>query len=220
MSAQHTKLVWLTLFAIAMANVEAAIVVHLRSLYYPDHPLQVFPLNLMTHRDLAIELIREIATAVMICAVALLSEKTVMRRFAAFVFVFGLWDIFYYAWLRLLIGWPLNWTEWDVLYLVPWPWLGPWIAPVSIALVFTAWGAWIISSAHAYRFSKPGLVLYIAGTGACLLAFLLPGAMLLPGGEEAFHGYTPGAFSWGLFIPGILVMTWALFSITRNSEDS
>ena len=49
-------LVWLTLYAIAMAYVEAALVVHLRQLYYADNLLTIFPLRLLSHADLVIEL--------------------------------------------------------------------------------------------------------------------------------------------------------------------
>jgi len=97
---------------------------HLRHLYYPLDPQRLFPLVLLSHADLALELARELATVVMIVAVAVLAERGWVRRFAAFVFVFGLWDLGYYAWLKLVLDWPLHWLEWDVLFLIPWPWFG------------------------------------------------------------------------------------------------
>ena len=217
MSARST-LLWLALYAISMAIIEAAIVVHLRHLYYPQNPLEIFPLNLMSHRDLAIELGRESATVVMIIAVALLAEKQFLRRFAAFVFVFGTWDIFYYAWLRLMIGWPVNWHEWDILFLLPWPWLGPWITPVLIALLFTGWGAWILLSSKDYRLSTRGWSIFVAGACAGLVAFLLPSYGLLAGGEEAFRGYRPGTFNWGTYWLGFLLMVSGLFDVLRTGK--
>lgn len=104
-----------------MAHVEASLVVHLRSLYYPENPLALFPLSLLSHRDLAIELSRELATLVMIVSVSLPAVKGFTRIFAAFVYVFGLWGIAYYLWLKLMIDWPVNWFEWDALFLIPWP---------------------------------------------------------------------------------------------------
>ena len=50
---QTRRLIWLTVFALAMAYVEAALVVHLRQLYYADNPLALFPLRLLSHTDLA-----------------------------------------------------------------------------------------------------------------------------------------------------------------------
>jgi hypothetical protein len=56
MSALHRRLIWLTLFSIAMAHVEATLVVHLRTIYYADNPLEIFPLAILSQRDLNIEL--------------------------------------------------------------------------------------------------------------------------------------------------------------------
>ena len=92
MPAMQWRLIWLTLFSIAMAHVEAALVVHLRTIYYADNPLAIFPLVILSQRDLTIELAREVATVVMILSVAMLAEKGFTRIFAAFVYVFGLWD--------------------------------------------------------------------------------------------------------------------------------
>ena len=202
-----------------MANAEAALVVHLRSLYYPENPLAIFPLNLLSHRDLAIELTRELATVIMITSVALLAEKGLMRVFAAFVFVFGLWDIFYYAWLKVMIGWPTEWLEWDILFLIPWPWLGPWICPALIALLFTLWGGRILLSPVDYSFSRLSMGLFLLGTALCLFAFLLLAAVLLPGGEAAFQDYQPSGFSWWLFIIGYLLMTTGLLRVITADKS-
>ena len=53
---------------------------------------------------------------------------------------FGAWDIFYYVFLRLISGWPRTLLDWDILFLLPLPWWGPVLAPVSIALVMILWG--------------------------------------------------------------------------------
>ncbi|MGD8569444.1 MAG: hypothetical protein PVJ39_15265, partial [Gammaproteobacteria bacterium] len=60
MMAKTRTTIGLALFAIAMAYVEAALVVHLRHLYYPDNPLAIFPLHLLSRHDLAMELAREV----------------------------------------------------------------------------------------------------------------------------------------------------------------
>jgi hypothetical protein len=199
-------LIWLTLYAIAMAYVEAALVVHLRQLYYADNLLTIFPLHLLSHSDLAIELLREVATILMLVTVALLAERDSGRRFAAFMFIFGIWDLAYYGCLKLLIDWPQTWLEWDVLFLLPWPWFGPWITPAAIALLFTAWGAWVLLFEHQPRFTWFSAVLFVAGAALGLAAFLLPAAALLPQGEVAFQDYQPGYFAWYLFVPGFVAM--------------
>ena len=208
----HTrKLIFLTLFALAMAYVEAALVVHLRQLYYPDNVQAIFPLQLLSHHDLAIELFRELATIIMLVTVALLAERDNGRRFAAFVYCFGAWDLGYYAFLKILIDWPQAWLEWDVLFLIPWPWFGPWITPAAIALLFVSWGAWILLSQYQPRFNRLSASLFVAGAILGLAAFLLPAATLLPQGETAFQGYIPDDFAWSLYLPGLLGMAVGLF---------
>ena len=220
MSDRTRKLIYLTLFAIAMAQVEASVVVHLRSIYYPGNPLEIFPLTLLTHRDLAIELVRELATVLMILSVALLTARGFTRVFAAFVYVFGLWDLFYYLWLKIMIGWPVSWFEWDVLFLIPWPWLGPWLAPALIALLFVIWGSWVLISSNEIRFTRNTSLLFIVGTLLALVAFLLPALPLLLEGEEAFRGYQPDDFRWSLFIPGYMLMAISLWRIVSDSHTS
>ena len=220
MTDRNRNLVWLTLFAFCMAQVEASVVVHLRSLYYPGNPLQIFPLNLLTHRDLAIELVRELATVLMILSVALLTARGFTRIFAAFVYVFGLWDLFYYLWLKMMIGWPVSWFEWDVLFLIPWPWLGPWLTPALIALLFVLWGGWVFTSSNEGRFSRNTTLLFVVGVLLALMAFLLPGVPLVLQGQAAFRGYQPDDFRWSLFIPGYILMSVSLWCIARDSRTS
>ena len=211
-------LVWLTLYAIAMAYVEAALVVHLRQLYYADNLLTIFPLRLLSHTDLVIELVREAATILMLVTVAFLAERGNGRRFAAFVYIFGVWDLGYYSCLKLLIDWPQTWLEWDVLFLLPWPWFGPWITPAAIALLFTGWGAWVLLSEHQPRISWLSASLFVGGAVLGLTAFLLPAADLLPRGEVAFQGYQPEHFAWSLFMLGFVAMTAGLIFALRNKK--
>ena len=207
---------WLGLYALAMALVEAAIVVHLRHLYSPLDPQRLFPLVLLSHADLALELARELATVVMIVVVAVLAERGWARRFAAFVFVFGLWDLGYYAWLKLVLDWPRTWLEWDVLFLIPWPWFGPWLAAALIAALFTLWGGWILTDARALRPRRADIAGFVAGTLVALSAFLAPAWPLLAGGEPAFRDWQPGAFLWAVYLPGLGGMAVALWSAARH----
>ncbi|MBI4641135.1 MAG: hypothetical protein HY731_10600 [Candidatus Tectomicrobia bacterium] len=122
----------LTIFTIAMAYLEAAVVVYLRELYYPegfDFPLKMTP----THITL-IEIGREFTTIVMLVAVGMLAGFSRWQKFAYFMYAFGLWDIFYYVWLKVLLNWPPSLFTWDVLFLIPLPWLGPVYAPMIVAL--------------------------------------------------------------------------------------
>jgi len=202
---------WLTAYAIAMAHVEAAVVIYLRRLYHAGDPLTVFPLATLPNTDLAIELARELATLVMIASVAFLYAKHGPRVFAAFLYVFGLWDIAYYAWLKLMLGWPTSWLEWDVLFLIPWPWLAPWIAPVLAAAAFAISGACTLLSAPAAPAPSRGeYAAFAIGVAIAIGAFLVPGLPFGEGAEPAAI-YRPGAFNWRLFALGYAIMTAGLF---------
>ena len=129
----RTTMIAVVLFAVAMGYFEAAIVVYLRELYYSGGIS--FPLALAPKRIIVIELFREASTIIMLIAVAALAGKKFWERFGYFIIIFGLWDIFYYIWLKVTINWPLTLFDRDVLFLIPLPWIGPVIAPSLVALL-------------------------------------------------------------------------------------
>ena len=117
---------------IAMGLLEAIVVVYLRKLYYP-HGFD-FPLTSMPNDSLFLELVREICTIVMLAVVAFLTGKTRLQRFAWFLFTFAIWDIFYYAGLKIFLQWPASLFTWDILFLIPVPWVAPVLAPIICSL--------------------------------------------------------------------------------------
>jgi hypothetical protein len=124
--------VWMTVFFIAMAYLESAVVVYLRAMYYPEG--FGFPLVAMDRVLVDTEVGREIATMVMLLAPAALVTRSRLERFAWFCFGFGVWDIFYYVWLKVLLDWPAGLGDPDLLFLVPVPWVGPVWAPCVVSL--------------------------------------------------------------------------------------
>ncbi len=122
----------LSIFAIAFAVVEAAVVVYLRQLYYPEGfalPLKPIPTEI-----LHIEMTREAATLLMLISVGIIAGKNRWQKFCYAVYCFGLWDIFYYIWLKLFTGWPESFLTADILFLLPVIWWGPLLAPVTVGL--------------------------------------------------------------------------------------
>jgi len=222
--ARARSLAWLAIYALAMGLVEAAIVIHLRHLYYPDNPLVIFPVRLLGNADLALELARELATVLMVAAVAALAARGALRVFAAFLFVFGLWDLGYYFWLKVFLGWPVDWLEWDTLFLIPWAWLGPWLAPALVALLFVVWGAGVLGSGRAGPLARGGLATFAAGAALALVAFLQPATGAILHGLEGFRGFVPGGFWWALFWPGLAGMsaglTWIWIGIRHEGIAS
>jgi hypothetical protein len=204
--------VWLTAFAIAMAQVEAAVVIYLRRLYYADDPLTLFPLVMLPQPDLAIELARELATIVMIFSIALVHARRGTHLFGAFLYVFGVWDLAYYGWLELLLGWPKAWLEWDVLFLIPWPWLGPWIAPALVAAAFAVFGLRILRSSFAGGLrTRAAPLAFVAGAAIVVAVFLWPGLPFVAG-DVPPGGYRPAGFPWVAFGVGYAVMSFGLFA--------
>lgn len=128
------KLFWVTIFAIAMGFLEATVVVYLRKLYYPNG--FVFPLKgFIDPNILAVEWVREFATIVMLLALGFIAGKKIYEKLAYFIFAFGIWDIFYYISLKTTLNWPRSFSTWDILFLIPWPWIGPVIAPVICSII-------------------------------------------------------------------------------------
>lgn len=156
-----------------MAYIEAAVVVYLRELYYPEG--FSFPLKLIPDRLLFIELLREAATIVMLAIIAVLTGRKPWERFGWFIIAFGIWDIFYYIWLRATICWPAGLLDWDILFLVPLPWIGPVIAPILISLVMIGAGLSITRLYDGGRtFSPPrsSWILAVAATVIILYSFM------------------------------------------------
>ncbi len=118
----RAKIACLAAFAVAMAFVEAAVVVYLREIIGAG---PIFPMKEIPTLLLVVEVGRETATIVMLVLVAVLSVRGGLRRMGAFLLAFAVWDIFYYVWLYATIGWPAGLADWDVLFLIPFPWVGP-----------------------------------------------------------------------------------------------
>ncbi|HXG39231.1 MAG TPA: hypothetical protein VNL36_10730 [Bacteroidota bacterium] len=167
------KIFLVSLFSISFAFVEAAIVVYLRSIYYPEG--FSFPLKLISPSHLPVELARELSTIVMLAAVGILAGTTRWSRFAFFAIAFGVWDIFYYVWLKVTLDWPASLFDWDVLFLIPVPWIGPVLAPVVISFLLIASGLMILRRESSGAVFKPGRLawaLAILGTAVILFTFV------------------------------------------------
>jgi hypothetical protein len=167
------KIIWVTVFGISMAFFESAVVVYLRAIFYPEG--FKFPLMALADYKIFVEVLREIASIFMLLSVACLAGKRFWERFAYFILSFGIWDIFYYVWLKVLLDWPSSLFEWDVLYLIPLPWIGPVIAPVSISVLMIVFSILIADSFQkGYNF-RPMLIshmLALAGVILVLYSFM------------------------------------------------
>src|SRR5579863_5721867 len=118
-------IVALFLFGISFGYVEAAVVVYLRAIYDPIRqnlhperkPHDLFPLISPRQladagpdnpRRLVIEIGREAATMAMLGGIALACGRTFYGSVAAFAVAFGVWDISFYAFLKLMLQSPAS----------------------------------------------------------------------------------------------------------------
>jgi hypothetical protein len=207
----HRTIAALLLYGISFGYLEAAVVVYLRAIYDPIRerihpgrsPGDLFPLispeqlkaaGPENARRLAIEIGREAATIIMLAAFGVAAGRNFNQRMAAFAIAFGVWDISFYAFLKLMIGWPQSLFTWDILFLIPLPWVGPVITPVLISITMIACGL--------FSFSRGGLpakprqwLAMIAGGAVVILAFVWDFRNTTAGGQ-------PNPFNWPLFFAG------------------
>ena len=185
------RLLWVVVFGVAFGFVEASVVVYLRDLYYPGG--FAFPLKLMTPGHLLIELVREAATIIMLATVAMLGGTKSWSRFGFFIVAFGVWDIFYYVWLKAALNWPGSVFDWDILFLIPVPWIGPVIAPVLVSAMMIVFGWIIVFRLEKGKSFTPGplsWVLSILGVACVLYSFMNDTRATLYGEEPAPYSYT------------------------------
>ena len=201
---------WLIIYAIAMGYVESAVVVYLRAIYYPQG--FAFPVAPMDPGMIAVEMGREVATLVMLLGVAMLVGTERWDRFLALCVSFGVWDIFYYVWLWVLLGWPPSLLTWDVLFLIPLPWIGPVLAPVMVSIALVAGGLLLLrkrARGEPIHFPVPLWTLLVAGGLLVLGSFMLDSRVALLQLE-------PPPFRWGLFGTGVTLGVVALVLALRK----
>jgi hypothetical protein len=204
--------IWVAVFAVSFAWVEGSIVVYLREIFYDgsfSFPLLVqweegkYVGNYLTR----IELFREAATLLMLAAVGLAAGKNPMQKFSFFMISFGIWDIFYYIWLYVMIGWPEGLMTWDILFLLPLPWVGPVITPVLIALAMTAAGTLMIyydEKGYAIRFRWFDWVIELGCGLLMIVAFCWDWKNIIQLPDGSNYSGLPNPFLWGLYLPAYL----------------
>jgi hypothetical protein len=208
----------LLFFGTAFGYLEAAVVSYLRLLheparlrYYPGRaPSELFPLLTLEQlraagaeqqRTLAVEIGREAATLAMLAAVALAVAENAGQWAAAFVIAFAAWDMAFYAFLKVLLGWPASLFTWDILFLIPVPWAGPVLAPILVSATMIAAGIWHLrSEAHLapIRIGMGHWVGLITGALVIVVSFAADFRNLMSGGM-------PHPFNWGVFALGMTI---------------
>ncbi len=207
----RSQLFFAVVFAVSMGYFESALVVYLRELFYPEG--FVFPLKIIPRKLIIIEIIRELATMLMLFSVAALTGRKRWERFGFFIFIFGIWDIFYYIFLKATIDWPLSLTDWDVLFLIPLPWIGPVVAPVLTSVLMIICGILLIKTFAEGRDFKPTKstwLLSILATAVILYSFMHDL-------DATIHLEYPQRYPYWMLISGLVLYAAAfIISYSRN----
>ncbi|BDY11852.1 hypothetical protein [Hydrogenimonas cancrithermarum] len=205
----YSRLFWLALWGISFAYIESSVVVYLRKIYYPQG--FSFPLVPIESHILSTETIREAMTLIIMWATVTLTFERLQSKIAAYLILFGVWDIFYYIFLKLLLDWPASVTTWDILFLIPSPWVGPVWAPVVVSMALIFAGVVLLKRAEEKRFLRFGLKFFIGEllAGALIiLSFLIPGADVL---KEGVPSHFPASIFWSGFSLGTAIFLYTVF---------
>jgi len=201
---------WLlvVVFAIGMAWVEAASVYYLRVMVDRLDPYQANPLPMRGVLE-QVELVREAATLLMLLTMGALAGRTWRTRLGYSAIAFGVWDILYYVFLRMICGWPKSLFDWDLLFLLPLPWWGPVLAPVCIAWLLIVWGTLVSQLAVQSPASAVAATwwrLNWLGVALALYVFMADSLRAVHQGLEVTRTVLPQAFNWSVFVVALTLM--------------
>ena len=210
-----------SIFAIAMAYLESAIVVYLRDIYDIKNLLTDLPTKPDNYT--LIEIGRELFTLVMLATVGWIAGQKWADRIGFAAIAFGIWDIFYYLWLAVFIGWPESLFEWDILFLIPLPWWGPVYSPLLIAVLMIAGGAIAVfktTKGIAIKLSVVDWCIFSFSILLALFVFMKDAVYVFPQGTEAVAKVRPANFNLPLYVIALAGMVFYTFRIFQQSKKN
>lgn len=209
MRALWKRIAWMTAYALAMGYLEATVVVYLRGL------LNTTNAAVELHGYMGVEIGREAATLVMLAAVGWLAGKNWRERGAYWAYAFGIWDMSYYLFLKILIDWPESFLSPDVLFLIPVRWSGPVLAPVLISglMCATALLALVrLERGQELRLSGLRCTAALIGGLLALAVFMADALLALIAGQKDWNLLPTGEFHWPLFLLALVLMAAPLLA--------
>ncbi len=194
--------------------------VYLWEILYPEG--FKFPLLLVVQKRcrslVGVELGREFSTIVMLWGCAAAAGRTRVQRVASFLFLFGIWDILYYFWLRVITGlthfppFPASLGTWDILFLIPAPWTGPVYAPMVVAATMTLFAVMLVLAERRGARIKPDLRFWIIEGVA---AVMILGSFVWNCGN-VLAGNMPTFYPWWLLLLGEIIAITAFGHLIRD----
>lgn len=220
------------LFSIAMGFLESAVVIYLREHYYPQgFQFPLVPVSLTTGIT---EIGREAATVIMLICIGWLAGFNATTRFAYFILSFAVWDIMYYIGLKLVLNWPVSILEWDILFLIPFPWLGPVLAPCLLSVLMIILALFLLKNSMqklSQLLPAKSWMLLIFGSLICIGSFLYEYILYRqltysPTPETGIESqimadlktFVPGEFSWLFFLSGFLFLIIPVFNLVLKTS--
>ena len=115
----------------------------------------------------------------------------------------AVWDIFYYVWLKVFLDWPASLLTWDVLFLIPVPWVGPVLAPVTVALTMIGMGLVLLRLEQRGPVLPAGKKVWLAQIVASLIvivSFTMDVVPRLPDNGALLAQWTPAYYRWWMLL--------------------
>jgi len=196
------RFVLVLIFSVAFGYIEAAVVVYLRTIFYPEgfeFPLSGFGLTPLWRNLLLTEVMREAASLVLILTAARVMGRGLREQFAFFMSMFAVWDIFYYIWLKVLIDWPGSIMDWDILFLIPIAWASPVLAPVLVSITLLIFGLLILYRGACGRPITAKLTDWLGFVAAASVVII----SLCTAGPHISNSEYQCYFYWPLFAAGL-----------------
>jgi len=217
-----------------MGFMESAVVVYLRKIYYPEgFSFPLVPIDILIGK---VEFFREVATIFILLAAGMMAGRNRVDRFAWFIFSFAIWDLSYYLFLKIILDWPESLLTMDILFLIPFPWVGPVLAPCIVACTMIILSYVLLTPANdnsPVKILITDWVLMITGSLIVIFSFMLDfirynnsvtGNMLpwtLSGNQPVFADasqYVPENFNWLIFIAGEFLILCAVVRLFLRSK--
>jgi hypothetical protein len=217
-------LIWSAIFAISMGFFESSVVIYLREIAYPNG--FCFPIQTLKNPLLLVEIFREIFSLIMLVSVSFLIGKRGIEKLAWFLYNFAIWDIFYYVFLKIFIGWPDSFLTMDLLFMLPVVWKGPVLAPLIASVVMILLSVVLLNFSAKIRylhFKFKELLFLILGSIFIFVSFTIDQFIYgsetnITNTESSIGNYSSEKYYWPIFGIGIMLIIYSIFLFIKRNK--
>lgn len=167
----------------------------------------------------------------MLITVAFICSKNAIHRFAYFLLSFAIWDLCYYIFLKILLNWPESIFTWDILFLIPIPWLGTGIGAVILSMLMLVFSFVLLKfkpETVQILITFPSLIKLVTGSLVTIFSFIINYLIFkaaspphltsntINSGINMLNNYKPDEFYWWIYFTGVAILVWEIISIYRR----